>query len=132
MPGVWRYLAAWVIASAVVVAALAVALDSGEPRPADLTLAAERAACRFDSDSERPATSRIILSYRPSLSGEDMAKVLDIARRLPAVTVSIAEDAPGSEAIAADNGQERLGCPRVDAQAARAIVLFALSSELER
>ena len=131
-PGVWRYLAAWVVSTAIVVAALAVALDAGEPRPAKLTLAAERAACRFGSDSDRPATGTIVLSYQPSLSGEDMARVRDMVRRLPAVTVSIAKDAPRREAITADNGHERLGCPRVDAQAERAIVLFVLSSEFER
>lgn len=52
-----------------------------------------------------------------------------VARRLAAPSVATTQDA--GEAIAAENGDERLGCPRVDARAEDAIVLFVLSSDLD-
>ncbi len=73
-----------------------------------------------------------MLSYRPTLSGDEIARVRAVARRLAAPAVSNAEDPPPTEAVAAENGDERLGCPRVDAHAEDAIVLFVLNSELER
>lgn len=129
---VWRYLAVWLVGSAVVVVALAAALDGGPVHPERLTVAAERAACRFASDSDRPATGSIVLSYRPTLSGEEIARVHAVARRLATPAVSTTDDPPPSEAVAAENGDERLGCPRVDERAEDAIVLFVLNSELDR
>jgi hypothetical protein len=123
----WRYIAAWTVASAAVVALLALALDGGRSHPEPLTVAAERASCRFVSDSDRPAGAHVVLSYRPTLSGDEIARVHAVARRLAAPAVS----APRSEAIAVENGDERLACPRVDARAEDAIVLFVLSSGLE-
>lgn len=126
----WRYLAAWLGASAVVVAALALALDGGPEHPRQLTVAAERASCRFASDSDRPAGASVVLSYRATLSGDEIARVRAVARRLATPAVSTAAGA--TEVVAAENGDERLGCPRIDARAEEAITLFVLSSELER
>jgi hypothetical protein len=128
---VWRYLAAWLAASAIAVLALAAALDGDAERPQQLTVAAERASCRFNSDSQRPTTGNVVLSYRPNLSGAEIARVREVARRLAAPAVSTAEDPPRTEAIAAENGDERLGCPRLDRRSEEAIVLFVLSSDLE-
>jgi hypothetical protein len=125
----WRYLAAWLVASAAVVAGLALALDGGRPHPEPLTVAAERASCQFVRDSDRPAGGRVVLSYRPTLSEDEIARVLEVARRLAAPAVS--ENPSPTEAVAAENGDERLGCPRVDAHAEDAITLFVLSSELD-
>jgi hypothetical protein len=127
----WRYIAAWLLASAVVVAGLAIALDDGRTHPQPLTVAAERASCRFVSDSDRPVRASVVLSYRPTLSGSEMARVRAVARRLAAPSVATARDPRQTEAIAAENGDERLGCPRVDARAEDAIVLFVLSSGLD-
>jgi hypothetical protein len=127
----WRYIAAWAVASAAVVALLAVALDGGRSHPEPLMIAAERASCRFVSDSDRPAGAPFVLSYRPTLSGDEIARVQAIARRLAAPAVSTPQGPPRSEAIAVENGDERLGCPRMDARAEDAIVLFVLSSGLD-
>jgi hypothetical protein len=126
----WRYLAAWLVASAAVVAGLVLALhDGGRTHPEPLTVAAERASCRFIRDSDRPPGGTVVLSYRATLSREEVARVLEVARRLAAPAVS--ESPSASEAVAAENGDERLGCPRVDARAEDAITLFVLSSELD-
>jgi hypothetical protein len=127
----WRYIAAWLVASAIVVAALATALDEGRAHPQPLTVAAERASCRFVSDSDRPASASVVLSYPPTLSGRELARVRAVARRLAAPSVATAQDPRQRDAIAAENGDERLGCPRVDARAEDAIVLFVLSSDLD-
>jgi hypothetical protein len=70
-----------------------------------------------------------VLSYRATLSEEEIARVREVARRLAAPAVS--ENPSTAEAVAAENGDERLGCPRVDARAEDAITLFVLSSELD-
>jgi hypothetical protein len=125
----WRYFAAWLLASAAVVAGLALALDGGRPHPEPLTVAARRASCHFIRDSDRPARGAVVLSYRATLSGEEIARVRDVARRLAAPAVS--GNPSATEAVAAENGDERLGCPRVDERAEDAIMLFVLSSELD-
>jgi hypothetical protein len=124
----WRYVAAWLMASAAVVAALAVALDGGRSHPETLEIAAERASCRFVPDSDRPAGGSVVVTYRATLPGRAIARVRDVARRL-AAPAAVVE--PGSEAVAAEHGVERLGCPRVDTRAEHAITLFVLASELE-
>ena len=124
----WRYGAAWLGGSAVVVAALALALDGGDGHPEKLELAAECASCRFVRDSDRPAGGTVVVTYRPTLSAPELARVRAVARRLAAPTASAA---PMDEAVAAENGAERLGCPRVDARAEEAITLFVLASELD-
>jgi hypothetical protein len=127
-PALWRYLAAWLLASAAVVAAVSLALDDGSRRPERLEVAAERASCRFVRDSDRPPGDGVVVTYRPTLSHGDIARVRDVAQRLAAPTAS---SAPMHEAVAAENGDERLGCPRVDASAEDAITLFVLASELD-
>jgi hypothetical protein len=125
----WRYIGVWLGGSAAVVAALALALDGGgRAHPEKLELAAERASCRFVRDSDRPAGGSVVVTYRPTLSGAEIARVRDVARRL---TAPAAAAASASEAVAAENGVERLGCPRVDALAEDAITLFVLASELD-
>jgi hypothetical protein len=124
----WRYAAAWLGGSAAVVAVLALVLDGGSTRPEELDVAAERAACRIVRDSDRPAGGSVVLTYRATLSGPEIARVRAVARRL-AAPAAVVE--PGTEAVAAENGVERLGCPRIDRRAEDAITLFVLASQLE-
>lgn len=109
-------------------AGLALALDGERAHPQGLEVAAERASCRFVRDFDRPAGGSVVVTYRSTLSGREIARVRAVARRL---ATPAAPDARVSEAVAAENGVERLGCPRVDARAEDAITLFVLASELD-
>jgi hypothetical protein len=129
----WRYLAGWLAASAVAVALLAIVLPGDSDRPEELTQAARRASCRFERGSvPAPRDGRVVLVYRSTLSGREIDRVRAVAHRVSGDAMPVTDAASTQDAVAAVDGDERLGCPRIDARTEEALTLFVLSSGLER
>lgn len=115
--------------------ALALALHGMEEPPASLAVAVDRASCELRESAGGPAAyldaalsaGNVVVRYRASLSGREVARLRSIARRFGGRPVTVVRAPTSAAAVEATAAGLRMECPRIDGRTEAALMLFVRS-----